>query len=54
MNNIKITILYRNGKSEGCYVTDYGVKDGCLSLYERYKETRYIPLDLIAEWRVGD
>lgn len=52
MNETKITIIYRNGKVEVCYVTDYCVKDMCLSLYERYKETRNIPLDLIEEWRV--
>lgn len=54
MNNIKVTILYRNGQEEECYVTDYGVKNNCLSLYQRHKETRYIPLDTIKEWRVND
>lgn len=54
MNNIKITILYRNESKETCYVTDYKFDKGCLSLYQRYKETRYIPLDLIKEWRVND
>ena len=54
MDNIKITILYRNRTDETCYVTDYGVNKGCLSLYQRYKETRYIPIDLIKEWRVAD
>ncbi len=54
MDNIKITIIYRNGEVEVCYVTDYGVKNGCLSLYQRYKETRYIPMDRIKEWKVSD
>ena len=54
MDNIKITILYRNGTDEVCYVTDYRVDKGCLRLYQRYKETRCIPLDLIKEWRVAD
>lgn len=54
MDNVKITIVYRNGEVEVYYVTDYGVKDGCLSLYQRYKETRYIPMDMIKEWRVRD
>lgn len=52
MDDIKITILYRNGEEEVCYVTDHDVVTGCLGLYQRYKETRYIPLDLIKEWRV--
>lgn len=52
MDNIKVTILYRNGDEEVVYVTDHRVVNGCLSLYQRYKETRYIPLDLIKEWRV--
>ena len=30
MDDIKITILYRNEQEEVCYVTDYGVKNGCL------------------------
>ncbi len=51
MDNVKVTILYRDGQEEVCYVTDYGVKDGCLRLYQRYKETRYIPMDTIKEWR---
>lgn len=50
----KVTISYRNGKEETCYVTDYGIKSGCLSLYERYKGTRYIPIDTIKEWKVSD
>lgn len=54
MYNIKITILYRNGEEEVIYVSDYDAHDGCLSLYQRYKERRYIPLDLIKEWRVAD
>lgn len=54
MNNIKVTILYRDGTDEVCYVTDYVVKNNCLSLYERYKKTRYIPLDIIKEWQVID
>lgn len=53
MDNIKITILYRDGEEEVVYVTDHGIVNGCLSLYQRYKETRYIPLDLIKEWRVA-
>lgn len=46
MDDIKVTIMYRDEekKPEVCYVTNYGVKDGCLFLYQRYKETRYIPL----------
>lgn len=52
MDETKITILYRNGEKEETYVTDYAVKDGCLQLYQRYKNTRYIPLDLIKEWIV--
>lgn len=52
MDNIKITILYRNGTEETCYVTSHGIVNGCLKLYQRYKETRYIPLDLIKEWTV--
>lgn len=54
MDNIKITIVYRNEEVEVCYVTDYGVKNGCLSLYQRYKETRYIPMDRIKEWKVSN
>lgn len=54
MDNIKITILYRNGTDETCYVTSYGTSNGCLKLYQRYKETRYIPLDLIKERRIAD
>ncbi len=54
MDNIKVTIVYRNGEVEVCYVTDYGVKNSCLSLYQRYKETRYIPMDRIKEWKVCD
>ncbi len=53
MNQI-VTILYRNGQEETCYVSNYGVYKDCLRLYQRYKETRYIPLDLIKEWRVSD
>lgn len=51
MDDIRITILYRNGEEEVVYVTEHSVVNGCLSLYQRYKETRYIPLDLIKEWR---
>ncbi len=42
MDNIKVTIIYRDKeeKAEVCYVTDYGVKNDCLSLYQRYKGTR--------------
>lgn len=54
MDNTKVTIVYRNGNVEVCYVTDYGVVKGCLSLYQRFKETRYIPLDTIKEWKVVD
>ncbi len=54
MDNIKITILYRNGQEETCYVTDYGISKGFLRLYKKYKETRHIPIDLIKEWRVSD
>lgn len=54
MNNIKVTIIYRNGEVEVCHVSDYGVKDGCLGMYQRYKETRYIPMDRIKEWIVSD
>lgn len=54
MDDIRVTIIYRNGAVEACYVTNYKVKDGCLSLYQRYKETRYIPMDRIKEWKVCD
>lgn len=54
MNNIEVTIVYRDGEAEVCHVTDYRVKDGFLSLYQRYKETRYIPMDRIKEWKVRD
>lgn len=51
MDDIRITILYRNGEKEEVYVADYDIVNGCLMLQKRYKETRYIPLDLIKEWR---
>lgn len=54
MNDIKVTILYRDGQKEVCYVTDHGIINGCLSLYQRYKETRYIPLDTIKEWKIAN
>lgn len=54
MNNINVTILYRDGSKENCYVADYVVENNCLRLYERYKKTRYIPLDVIKEWQVID
>lgn len=54
MDNIKVTIVYRDGNVEVCYVRDYGVKNGCLNLYQKYKETRCIPMDRIKEWRVSD
>ncbi len=54
MDDIRVTIIYRNGVVETCYVTNYRVKDGCLGLYQRYKETRYIPMDRIKEWKVCD
>ena len=50
MDDIRITILYRNGEEEEVYVADYDIVNGCLMLQKRYKETRYIPLDLIKEW----
>ena len=54
MDNIKVTIIYCDGKVEACYVSDYGVKNGCLSLYQRYKGTSYIPIDRIKEWKVSN
>lgn len=54
MNDKKVTILYRDGKEELCYVTDCYIKNGCLGLYQRYKETRYIPMDTIKEYRVSN
>lgn len=54
MDNTKIIIQYRNRKEETEYVSSYGVYEGCLKLYHRYKDTRFIPLDLIKEWRVVD
>lgn len=53
MDNIRVTIIYRSGSVEVCYITNYKVKDGCLSLYQN-KETRYIPMDRIKEWKVCD
>lgn len=53
MNNREITIVYRDEEEETCYVSDYGISEGCLRLHQRYQETRYIPLDLIKEWRVS-
>lgn len=54
MDGTKVVILYRDGKKEVCYVTDYNIKSGCLSLYQRYQKTRYIPLEFIKEWEVSD
>lgn len=54
MDNIKVTIIYRNGEVEVSYVTDYRVKDGCLALYQKYEGTRYIPMDMIKKWKVYD
>ena len=54
MNDTTVVILYRDGEKEVCYVADYKIESGCLSLHQRYKETRYIPLDLIKEWKVFD
>lgn len=28
MDNIKVTILYRDGQEEVCYVTDHSIKNG--------------------------
>ena len=54
VNDITVVILYRDGEKEVCHVADYKIESGCLSLHQRYKETRYIPLDLIKEWKVFD
>ncbi len=54
MNNIRVTIIYRDGQEECSYVSAYRITNGCLELYQRYEETRYIPLDIIKEWKVSD
>lgn len=53
MDNIKVIISYRDGTKETEYVSDYGICEGCLKLYHRYADTRFIPLDLIKEWRAA-
>lgn len=53
-NNIKVVILYRDGKEETYYVAGYSIVNKCLSLYERYKGTRYIPLDILKNWNVHE
>lgn len=53
MNDTKVTILYRDGSEETAYVCDYGIINGCLKLYRRYEETRFIPLDTIKEWKTS-
>lgn len=53
---IEIKIIYRNGKEEKDYVDSYKVMDGCLCVHVRFgieSGTRYIPLDLIEEFRVN-
>lgn len=51
-NDILIIIEYRGGNKEECYVSDYEIVSGCLLLKQRFEGTRYIPLDLIKEWKV--
>lgn len=54
MNNTLIKIMYRDGKEERDYIYSYRIAKGCLVLYKRFRDTRYIPLDTIKEWRVYD
>lgn len=53
MTDIKVKIIYRDGKEETVYVDDCGVKNGCFYMYRRCgvdRGARHIPLDLIKEY----
>jgi len=53
----KVKIIYRDGTEEVTYIDDLGVLNGCLYLYTRYgidSGRRYIPLDLVKEYRIDD
>lgn len=52
---LSIKITFRDGTEESVYVDDCSILNNCLALYTRNgqdKGIRYIPLDLIREWRV--
>ena len=52
MNDERIVITFKDGTKETIYCCNYEVKNGCLAVSIRFKETRVFPLDNIKEFDI--
>ena len=52
MNDTRIIITFKDGTKETINCCNYEVKNGCLAVSIRFKETRVFPLDNIKEFDI--